>query len=102
MYQEKYLVLVSGAVNSNKFYRMKPEGGELRVEYGRVGMSPRRAVYPLHKFDSKYREKIRKGYVDHSHIFLGEPEPVFDEEYKAISNIGIRRFIGKLLLAATC
>lgn len=31
-----YPILVSGDVNSNKYYNCFPEGSEFRVEYGRV------------------------------------------------------------------
>lgn len=99
-YQPKYLILVSGDVNSNKFYKMIPAGDTLQIEYGRVGKAPRRTTYPIHQFDEKYREKIRKGYQDQSHLFLTAHTVESSPEYKPIAHVGIRTLISKLLDAA--
>lgn len=51
--------------NSNKFYRMiDTEDGNFRVEYGRIGLTLITETYPIGKWDSKYKEKVRKGYKD--------------------------------------
>lgn len=57
------LVLVSE--NNNKWYRMTDtDDGYFKVEYGRVGGSTATEVYPIHKWNSKYKEKLKKGYKD--------------------------------------
>lgn len=48
--------------NSNKFYRMTDTGdGLFKVEYGRVGVTSIDESYPISRWDSKYKEKIKKG-----------------------------------------
>lgn len=51
--------------NNNKFYNMEEVGdGTFKVEYGRVGAEPTRLTYQMYDWDKKYREKLKKGYVD--------------------------------------
>lgn len=62
------LVMVSDQ-NNNKFYRMTDlDNGTFQVVYGRVGGSEAAETYPIHKWDSKYREKLKKGYRDVSDL----------------------------------
>lgn len=62
------LILVS-AENSNKFYRMTDtDDGNFKVEYGRVGVTSTILTYHISLWDSKYREKIKKGYKDVSDL----------------------------------
>lgn len=62
------LIMVS-ADNNNKFYRMvDTEDGYFDVEYGRVGVTSIKERYPISRWDSKYREKIKKGYKDVSDL----------------------------------
>lgn len=67
--EPKYLVMVT-AMNNNKYYRMipQPDGTTWVAEYGRIGQSCQKATYPASDFDKKYREKIRKGYVDQTDL----------------------------------
>jgi len=61
--------MVSGDANSNKFYRMTDTNdGNFKVEYGRVGVTSINEVYPISRWDSKYKEKIKKGYRDVSDL----------------------------------
>ena len=63
--RETHLMFVDGKVqNSNKYYNMFPAGNEFTVKYGRMGNSPATASYPIHKWNSIYNSKIRKGYKD--------------------------------------
>ena len=56
--------------NNNKFYEMEENQDEtFTVTYGRVGTKSTRATYPLPQWDAKYREKVRKGYTDQTHLF---------------------------------
>lgn len=57
-------VAANSATQSNKYYNLYEEGSEFRVEYGRVGSTKVVAKYPISKWDSIYRDKIKKGYKD--------------------------------------
>lgn len=51
--------------NNNKVYRMTElENGTWRGEWGRVGYDLQSKIYPIRSWDSKYREKVNKGYKD--------------------------------------
>lgn len=51
--------------NNNKFYYMENlNSGKFKVEYGRVGASSTTVFYDISKWDKKYNEKIKKGYID--------------------------------------
>ena len=61
-----------GAYQSNKFYRMiEQPDNTFKVEYGRVGNTMNTGSYPIRKWDSIYRNKIRKGYEDITHLKTG-------------------------------
>jgi poly [ADP-ribose] polymerase len=58
---------------NNKYYNMEDLGnGQFIAKYGRVGNGESTAQYPIHQWDTKYREKIRKGCKDVTHLFLEE------------------------------
>ena len=59
-----YLILVSGNVNSNKYYNCFPEGDQFRVEYGRVDSTKTTKYYPISKWDAQIKSKLKKGYQD--------------------------------------
>lgn len=62
------LILVSSE-NNNKYYRFQDlDNGTFKVEYGRVGVTSINEVYPISRWDSKYKEKIKKGYRDVSDL----------------------------------
>jgi len=63
MAQVAHLVMCTSA-NNNKYYNMEEKGGEIHVEYGRVGVTSVSCVYPLSKWNSLYNSKIKKGYRD--------------------------------------
>jgi poly [ADP-ribose] polymerase 2/3/4 len=66
------LIMVSDQ-NNNKFYDMRETGdGYFLVEYGRVGARKATETYPLHKWETKYREKLKKGYKDITDLFKEE------------------------------
>ena len=54
-----YLIFVS-ADNHNKFYNAFPEGNEFRVEYGRVNSTCTTIRYPISKWESTIKSKIKK------------------------------------------
>lgn len=65
-----YLVMVTGN-NNNKWWSATHTSGEstFKVRYGRIGSSEQHYEYPISQWDSKYREKIKKGYVDQTELF---------------------------------
>lgn len=75
------LIMVT-ARNNNKYYEMSENGdGTFTVKYGRVGSRAATATYPSRLWNSKYREKVRKGYKDQTHLFAtSKGEDVVDFE----------------------
>ena len=71
MARNAYLICVTD-VNNNKFYQMTEVGDRIHVEYGRVGSSKQRTAYPIGKWESLYRSKIKKGYIDRTELFSFE------------------------------
>lgn len=57
------------AAQSNKYYIMEWDGtsSDFGVKYGRVESTEATDSYPIGKWDSKYNEKIKKGYRDVTH-----------------------------------
>lgn len=101
-YKPVYLVMVSSN-NNNKYYRMlaNTDGETFTVQYGRVGASSQTRTYPLRDWDKKYNEKIRKGYVDQTHL-MEDLISVVDTkpdtpEYKAIENAAIAEIVDRLM-----
>ena len=47
---------------------MTPQGSSFLAEWGRVGGHKSSGTYPISKWASKYKEKTRKGYVDHTDL----------------------------------
>ena len=94
-----YLVMVSSA-NNNKYYNLFPEGSEFRVEYGRIDATKTTAKYPISKWESQIKSKLKKGYVDVTdlkkdlvqEISVSNPE----SPYKEIENAAVRAIVEKL------
>jgi len=64
-----YLVMVTSDDNHNKYYRMLPNGNDFKVEFGRIGVGGfQTSSYPMSQWTKKYNEKIKKGYVDQTHL----------------------------------
>lgn len=93
-----YLVMVT-TNNNNKYYRMIPHGDTFEVEYGRVGATCQHASYPIRQWDKKYNEKIKKGYVDQTHLvqdLIQKEVPKSKDGYKAIENKVIAEIVQRL------
>ena len=51
--------------NNNKYYEMQWDGGStFFVKYGRIDVTAQTGTYSYSMWNSKYREKIKKGYID--------------------------------------
>ena len=96
----RYLVFVSNADNHNKYYKQIPNGdGTWTAEYGRVGSNPQKRVYPAYQYDSKYKEKINKGYTDQTHLMIDlieKVEPKKNHDYKEIEDKAIAEIVYRL------
>lgn len=90
-----YLIMVAADANNNKYYKMQERAdGTFEVTYGRVGSAGATENYPIEKWDTKYREKVRKGYVDQTVLFVDDNE--VDLGLDKIENIMVRSLIQKL------
>lgn len=93
-----HLVMVT-AENNNKFYDMFPGGSSFTVKYGRIGnTSFQTKVYPNSKWDSLYRQKVSKGYVDQTHLIAEaiEIKKAVMKEYAPIANSSVREIVDRL------
>lgn len=94
----RYLVMVTAYANNNKYYKQIPHGNTWTAEYGRIGSSSQRREYPMSQWNSKYNEKIRKGYVDQSDLVedLIQVQKPKQSEYKEIENKVIAEIVERL------
>lgn len=94
-----YLVLVSSQ-NNNKYYNLFPDGNQFRVEYGRVDVTKTTAYYPISKWDSQIKSKLKKGYVDVTDLKKDLVEEISsinpESPYKEIENAAIKAIVDKL------
>lgn len=94
-----YLVMVSTA-NNNKFYNLFPDGNEFRVEYGRIDATKTTARYPISKWESQIKSKLKKGYVDVTDLKKDLVEEISstnpESPYKEIENAAVRAIVEKL------
>lgn len=97
-YTPKHLVMVTADANNNKYYDMIPKGDTWVAEYGRIGSSSQSRSYPKSAFESKYNEKLRKGYVDQTDIVQDIIEENIEEEsqYAPIDNSEIACIVRRL------
>ena len=98
----KYLIMVeANGNNHNKYYRMIPNGDMFTVEYGRVGAGKQVRQYPIYQWDKKYNEKIRKGYVDQTHLVEDlikvEKPKKQKSEYREIDDANIAEIVQRLM-----
>lgn len=90
----KYLIKVEPVTNNNKFYEMISTGSTFTVTYGRVGARGVKKTYPLSSWDSKYHEKMAKGYKDVTDIH--NVSVTSDDGYSPIPDKEVREFVETL------
>lgn len=98
-YTPKHLVMVTAGANHNKYYDMQPNGEMWVAKYGRVGSSSQTRTYSKYEFEKKYREKIRKGYVDQTDLvqdLISVEKPKIKPEYRPIDNPVINEIVERL------
>lgn len=91
------LIMVT-ARNNNKYYEMQENtDGTFSVKYGRVGSRATSANYPIRLWNSKYKEKIRKGYKDQTHLFAKNGTNKNSVDFEDISDLTTQQFISALM-----
>lgn len=67
-----YLVMVDPKNNNNKWYKIeKINDTEILCTYGRIQESAQQSkIYPLSKYESVYKQKVKKGYTDNTYLLL--------------------------------
>ncbi len=81
-YEDKYLTCINPESNNYKFYWLKPESDGIHATYGRIGSKRGEAFgvkdlqtpYPSYMYWIRYYEKLSKGYIDQSDIYLNSPK----------------------------
>lgn len=62
-----------GVRGNNKFYNMSQQSGDtFTATYGRVGAKETVETYPMSRWETKYKEKLKKGYKDVTEHFIEE------------------------------
>lgn len=92
-----YLVKVEPNANNNKFYRMvQSDENNFEAQYGRIGNANfQTRTYSLYQWDKKFKEKIKKGYVDKTEL-VAEPEVKERVKYKEIEDSDIKLIVHRL------
>ena len=93
-----YLVKVEAGANNNKFYRMIPNGSIFDVQFGRIGNSGFQTTsYPMGKWDSTLKSKLKKGYEDQSRLVADTiVKEKKSKEYLDIQNQVIASIVSRL------
>jgi poly [ADP-ribose] polymerase len=90
--------MVTATANNNKYYKMIPHGDSWTAEYGRIGASPQRREYSMSQWNTKYNEKIHKGYADQSELvedLISREKPI-KSKYKEIEDKAIAEIVERL------
>ena len=94
-----YLIFVS-ANNHNKYYNLFPEGNQFKVQYGRVDSTKTERYYPISKWDSQIKSKLKKGYQDVTDLKTDLVQEISsanpESPYKEIENAAVRAIVEKL------
>lgn len=95
MESTKKLIMVTGD-NNNKYYDMNPnaDGSTWTAKWGRVGVTESTQVYPMDKWDSKYREKVKKGYKDVTEMYIVSEKK--DSSFLDISDKDVKMLLDAL------
>lgn len=104
MENPRYLIFVDikNGVQSNKYYNMIPNGDNsgFLVEYGRVDVTKATASYPMSKWNSVLRAKLKKGYKDITDLKQGADAIVAEDsgnkEFDGFYDV-FKRYTGDLV-----
>lgn len=92
-----HLVMVT-TNNNNKFYDMIPKGDYIEINYGRINATCTTITKPIREWDSIYRSKVKKGYVDKSELICDAAVAIKkpDHEYKPIPEKAVAEIVDRL------
>ena len=92
------------ADNHNKYYKMTPHGDSWTAEWGRIGAGSQKKDYPRSQFEQKYREKVKKGYVDQTSLVQDliqvQVKQNVNNGYRNIENQAIATIVNRLQMMA--
>ena len=82
-YPDAYLTCIHPESNNYKYYWLRPNANGISATYGRIGVKrgemfgakDLKNPYPTHLYWIRYYEKLSKGYVDQSDIYLQDQKP---------------------------
>lgn len=82
-YPDAYLTCIHPESNNYKYYWLRPNANGIGATYGRIGVKrgemfgakDLKNPYPTHLYWIRYYEKLSKGYVDQSDIYLQDQKP---------------------------
>lgn len=82
VYKEAYLTCINPESNNYKFYHLKPNSSGINVSYGRIGtnrgdmfgVKDIQTPYPTYMYWIRYYEKLSKGYIDQSNVYLNNDD----------------------------
>jgi poly [ADP-ribose] polymerase 2/3/4 len=87
-------LIMTTADNHNKFYDMvENDDGTFSAFWGRVDVTKTETRYPISKWDSQYNSKVKKGYVDVTHL---RTETVAKHGFLDISDPKIASIVNEL------
>lgn len=77
-YPDAYLTCINPESNNYKYYWLRPNAVGIGATYGRIGSERGETFgtkdlqnpYPNHMYWIRYYEKLSKGYIDQTHIYL--------------------------------
>jgi len=76
---------------------MIPQGDSFKVEYGRIGVGGFQSlVYPLSKWESTYRSKLKKGYEDQTRLIEDLVVKSPERKYTDISDPSVLDIVNRL------
>lgn len=93
-YPDAYLTCIHPESNNYKFYWLRPNAAGIGATYGRIGSKRGEAFgtkdlvnpYPNHLYWIRYYEKISKGYIDQTDIYLNDQKTKKVKKSKSISD----------------
>ena len=92
-YEDAYLTCVNPESNNYKFYWLRPDANGVGATYGRIGSERGEAFgtkdlqvpYPSRMYWIRYYEKLSKGYVDSTDIYLCTSSGAIEETNASVA-----------------
>lgn len=96
--QYAYLVKVEPNANNNKYYKMiQLNDSTFEVQYGRIGNSNyQTSSYSMSQWNKKFKEKVKKGYIDQTRLVAEVKVETKTNEYLEIKDVAVRSIVSRL------